>query len=179
VLVGGGVRSGKSAFALSLARRLGSRRVFLATAEPLDVEMEHRVQRHRAERGDGFVTVEEPREVCRAIRDLGTIDVLVVDCLTLWLANLLLAGAGEAEVLGRVDELAAMLAGAPYHTVAVTNEVGMGVVPETALGRVFRDVCGRAHQRLARDASEIYFAALGVMLRLRPEPLGIATDAVG
>ena len=171
VLVGGSVRSGKSAFALSLARQLGPRRVLLATAEALDPEMAERIHRHRAERGDEFVTVEEPLEIAPRVRALAAIDVLVLDCLTLWIANLLLRGEAEQAIVERVDELAGLLAGAPFHSVVVTNEVGMGVVPESALGRAFRDVCGRAHRRLAHDATEVYLATLGLLLRLRPEPI--------
>jgi len=103
------------------------------------------------------------------------VDVVVIDCLTLWLSNLLVRGDSEGAVLVEVDALVAALDQAAFHTVVVTNEVGMGVHPEHALGRVFRDVAGRAHQTLAAAADEIYFAALGVMLRLRPSPVTIET----
>jgi adenosylcobinamide kinase/adenosylcobinamide-phosphate guanylyltransferase len=119
------------------------------------------------------VTVEEPLDLASRVRALGGIDVLVLDCLTIWIANLLLRGDREHEVLERVDELAGLLAAAPFHAIVVSNEVGMGVVPESALGRVFRDVCGRAHRRLAHDATDVYLAALGLLLRLRPEPISI------
>lgn len=171
ILIGGGVRSGKSAFAVSLARQLGDRRVFVATAQGIDAEMCDRITRHQEERGTDFVTLEEPIELVATLRRIAEIDVVVIDCLTVWIANLLVAGMEEAMIATHIDELAASLSGLPFHTILVTNEVGMGVHPETALGRTFRDVVGRAHQRLARSADEIYFAALGVILRLQPGPV--------
>jgi adenosylcobinamide kinase / adenosylcobinamide-phosphate guanylyltransferase len=177
ILIGGGVRSGKSAFALTRARDLGRRRVFLATAQAWDEEMRERIRRHRDERARSFRTVEEPLAVPQALAELSQTDVVLIDCLTLWLSNLLLAGANEADALASVDELIATIARVPFPVVVVTNEVGMGIVPESALGRLFRDVAGRAHQRLARAASEIHLAALGVVLRLRPSPVEIVNPA--
>jgi len=171
VLIGGGVRCGKSAFALSRARSLGKRRIYVATAEALDDEMAARISRHVHERSSDFKTVEEPREVVERVGAIVEADVVVLDCLTLWISNLLLRGDGEDAILGQVERLAATLLEKPFHSIVVTNEVGMGVVPESSLGRTFRDVSGRAHQTLARSADELYFGALGTMLRLRPEPL--------
>jgi adenosylcobinamide kinase / adenosylcobinamide-phosphate guanylyltransferase len=170
-LVGGGARSGKSAFALAHARRLGPRRAFLATAEALDDEMHARIARHRDERGDSFVTIEEPRDLTGALRRLEQFDVVVVDCLTLWLSNLLVAGAAAGPIREQVEALASLLAEQRFRAVLVTNEVGMGIVPETPLGRAFRDLAGQTHQRLAAVADEIYLAALGVVLRVHPGPV--------
>jgi adenosylcobinamide kinase/adenosylcobinamide-phosphate guanylyltransferase len=170
ILVGGGARSGKSRFALGYARRLGGRRVFVATAEGLDEEMRGRIAAHRAERGDEFVNLEVPRELPGVLAEVEA-DVVVVDCLTLWLSNLLLAGMAEGAIGERVEALAEVLARRRFHALVVTNEVGMGVVPETPLGRLFRDVTGRAHQRLVRDADEIYLAAMGLVLRVHPGPV--------
>jgi len=171
VLIGGGVRCGKSAFALSRARGLGTRLVYVATAEGLDEEMSSRIARHVRERGSEFRTIEAPREVVERVSEISGAEVVVLDCLTLWLSNLLLRGDAEAAILDQVDRLAETLQEKPFHSILVTNEVGMGLVPESALGRAFRDLCGRAHQRLARSADEVYFGALGMMLRLRPAPV--------
>jgi adenosylcobinamide kinase/adenosylcobinamide-phosphate guanylyltransferase len=171
VLIGGGARSGKTAFALRLARGLGERRVYIATATAGDGEMAARIARHRQERGAAFETVEEPLRLPRALRELARCDVVVVDCLTLWLSNLLLRDADPDAALREADDLADLAPSLPFHLLLVTNEVGMGLVPETPLGRMFRDVAGRVHQRLARVSDEIYLAALGVMLRLHPAPL--------
>lgn len=171
VLVGGGVRSGKSAFALSRARALGERRLFVATAEAFDEEMRERAARHRAERGAEFRTLEEPRALVEALFAVDDVDVVVIDCLTLWLSNLLLGGLSAATIEQRVAALAECLRARPFHSVIVTNEVGMGIVPDNALSRAFRDVVGRAHQALGRVADEVYFGALGQMLRLKPAPM--------
>jgi adenosylcobinamide kinase/adenosylcobinamide-phosphate guanylyltransferase len=168
ILIGGGARSGKSAFALELARGLGRRRVLVATAQATDPEMEERIARHRAERGDDFATIEEPLEVSGVITGLAGVDVMVLDCVTLWLSNLLLAGRREPEILMQVDGLAETLASVRFHAVLVTNEVGMGLVPDTPLGRVFRDLVGRAHQRLAGVVDELYLGVLGTIVRLQP-----------
>lgn len=171
ILVGGGVRSGKSGFALQRAKQLGERRAFVATAQVGDAEMHARVRRHRAERGDSFVTVEEPFELAGALRAMRDVDVVLIDCLTLWLSNRLLQEENEDVLRRDVAALAEVLRALPVPCVVVTNEVGMGVVPPSKLGRLFRDLAGLAHQRLAAEADEIYLAALGSVLRLRPGPV--------
>lgn len=168
VLIGGGARSGKSSFALGLARRLGRRRLFVATAEARDEEMRGRIRRHREERGGEFDTIEEPLDLARVIQTDTTHDVLLIDCLTLWLANHLLAATNPDAVLSHLDRLLVALRERRGHVIVVTNEVGLGIVPETELGRQFRDLAGIAHQRLSRQADEVYFAMLGTMLRLKP-----------
>ncbi|MCE9574303.1 MAG: bifunctional adenosylcobinamide kinase/adenosylcobinamide-phosphate guanylyltransferase [Deltaproteobacteria bacterium] len=174
IVIGGGVRSGKSAFALERARELGPRRAFLATAQAFDDEMRDRIAQHRRERGPDFATIEEPLAVPEAIAALRDVDVVVVDCLTLWLSNLLLIDAAPAPILRRVDDLVAVLARRACHAILVTNEVGMGVVPPSPLGRAFRDVCGIAHQRLAAIADEVDIAMLGAILRIHPAPVALA-----
>jgi adenosylcobinamide kinase/adenosylcobinamide-phosphate guanylyltransferase len=178
VLVGGGARSGKSRFALERALALGDhgvhgRCLFLATAEESDDEMRARIARHREERDGRMHTALAPLELPAAIDDAVSDDVVLVDCLTMWLSNLLVRGATVDEALGRVDELRAAIARRRVPIVLVTNEVGMGLVPDTPLGRAFRDVAGLAHQRLARDADEIHVAVLGLLLRLRPDPVAV------
>jgi len=173
ILIGGGARSGKSRFALVRARRLGGRRAFVATAEPLDPEMAARIVEHARQRGDDFETIEEPVDLPAALARSTGFDVVVVDCLTMWLANRLLRGDAESHVLAAVDDLVVHLERRDRHFVLVSNEVGMGLVPETPVGRAFRDVTGRAHQRIARVADELYLAVLGTILRLRPGPLAI------
>jgi adenosylcobinamide kinase / adenosylcobinamide-phosphate guanylyltransferase len=171
VMIGGGVRSGKSGFALAYARRLGPRRLFLATAQAADAEMRARIDRHRLERGADFETREEPRQLPTALAAAPAGAVVLIDCLTIWLSNLLLDGAATPDILGRVGDLVAAAGARSAPTLVVTNEVGMGIVPETSLGRAFRDLAGLAHQRLAQAADETYFAALGMILRLHPAPI--------
>jgi adenosylcobinamide kinase/adenosylcobinamide-phosphate guanylyltransferase len=173
ILVGGGARSGKSAFALARARALGARRGFIATAEALDAEMAVRIADHVRTRGADFHTIEEPVELAARLAALAELDVVVVDCLTLWLSNLLVRDRPARAIAAAIDELAGVVRRRPFHTILITNEVGMGVVPESALGRAFRDLAGLAHQRLAAIADELYLAALGVVVRLRPAPIAV------
>ena len=174
ILIGGGARSGKSAFALTTARRLGNRRLFLATAQAGDAEMRERIGLHRRTRGDDFHTLEEPLAVPEALGRVADADVVVLDCITLWLSNLLLDGRDAAAVLGRINDLTALLPLPSAHVILVTSEVGLGLVPETPLGRLFRDVAGLAHQRFAGLADEVYLGVLGMMLRLKPGPVAPA-----
>jgi adenosylcobinamide kinase/adenosylcobinamide-phosphate guanylyltransferase len=177
VLVGGGARSGKSRFALERALALGARGqgVFVATAEASDDEMRARIGRHREERAGRLRTVEAPLDLPGALAELlaTDADVVLIDCLTLWVSNLLVHGATADDALRRVEALRAAIARRRVPVVLVTNEVGFGLVPETPLGRLFRDVAGLAHQRLARDADELHVAMLGVVLRLRPGPVAV------
>jgi adenosylcobinamide kinase/adenosylcobinamide-phosphate guanylyltransferase len=167
-LIGGGVRSGKSAFAVKLAETLGERRAFIATARPSDDEMRARIERHQRDRGGAFTTLEEPTALAEALASLDGFDVVVVDCLTLWLSNLLLAAEPTSAILARVDAVVAALGMRRFHAVLVTNEVGMSVHPPTPLGRAFVEVCGFAHQRFARAADDLYLAVLGAIVRLEP-----------
>src|SRR6266542_178272 len=156
ILVGGGVRSGKSSFAVELAAQLGERRTFIATARPSDDEMRARIERHRRDRLNAFETIEEPTDLERALVSVGPCDVVVVDCLTHWLANLLLRQDPVDDILEEVDGVSRVLAERRFHVVLVSNEVGMSIHPPTPLGRAFVEVSGWAHQRLARAADEIH-----------------------
>ena len=176
VLVGGGVRCGKSAFALRLAQELGERRTFIATAQAFDAEMAERIAAHKLERTDLFDTLEEPVSLPETLQAAATrADVVVIDCLTLWLSNLILQDLSADAVAQRVEMLASVLAARRCHVIMVTNEVGMGLVPETSLGRLFRDCAGRAHQRLARECDQVYAGVLGCIMRLRPAPVELVT----
>lgn len=176
VLVGGGARSGKSGFAeeraLALAEAQGGHAVYIATAQAFDDEMAERIARHRADRGEAFDTREVPMELEACLEELGDAPpgAVLVDCLTLWLSNLYLAELDDESIDARCVALTAALVGAPFPVVVVSNEVGLGIVPEHSLSRRFRDAAGRLHQRLSRVADEVHFAAMGTVLRLRPGP---------
>lgn len=171
VVIGGGARSGKSRYAEERAAQHAGERRFLATAVAFDDEMRARVAAHQRDRGQRFTTVEVPHALEEALSDSRGAAVVVIDCLTLWLSNLLLDGLSDAEIEARVEQLVAAARSVPAEVLIVTNEVGMGIVPDNALARRFRDVAGRAHQRLGREADELIFATLGVLVRLRPAPL--------
>jgi adenosylcobinamide kinase/adenosylcobinamide-phosphate guanylyltransferase len=162
VLIGGGSRSGKSRYALEYARRVGEPRAFVATAEALDDEMRSRVTAHRQERGADFTTIEEPLNLTETIAD--RYRAIVVDCLTLWTSNLLLAG---RDVYSEAAAFLARAADSPSTVIVVTNEVGCGIVPENALARQFRDLAGTVNQRAAVAAAEAWWMAFGIPLRLK------------
>jgi adenosylcobinamide kinase/adenosylcobinamide-phosphate guanylyltransferase len=164
VVVGGGARSGKSGFAQRWAAERGSKLAYVATAEGLDAEMRERIAVHRSERGDAFETFEEPLKVAELLVALRGYDVVLIDCLTLWLTNVMLGG-GEVE--REVQALAAACEWAPNWIVAVTNEVGCGIVPENELARRFRDEAGRMNQVWVGRAAEAYWMVFGVPLRLK------------
>lgn len=177
VLVGGGARSGKSDLALRLALAAPGPRVFLATATASDEEMAARIARHQQDRGEQLLTLEEPLDAPGVVAG-ATAPVLLVDCLTLWLSNLLVAERSDAEVEAEIERLLSALDAREGLTILVSNEVGLGIVPMNALARRFRDLAGRAHQRLARRADEVYFGAFGLMLRLKPGPVEPVVDGL-
>jgi adenosylcobinamide kinase/adenosylcobinamide-phosphate guanylyltransferase len=164
-LVLGGARSGKSAFAEQLVHASTLKRIYLATATPGDDEMQSRISHHRARRGDGWRTVEEPLELTPALaREAAGDSAVLVDCLTLWLSNIMHAGR-DAETETR--HLAEWLTQAPHPIVLVSNEIGLGLVPETPLGRRFRDAQGRLNQAVAAAVPHVIFVAAGLPLRLK------------
>ena len=163
-LVLGGARSGKSAFAEALAQDHG-RRVYIATAEPVDDEMARRVEIHRARRGDGWRTVEAPLRLAEAIRQESVPQAcLLVDCLTVWLGNLMHHG---HDVDAAREALLESLAAAPGPVVLVANEVGLGIVPNDAMARAFRDHAGRLNQAIAGVAERAYFVVAGLPVDLK------------
>lgn len=166
VLVLGGARSGKSAFALELAAGLDGPKTFLATAEANDEEMTERIAAHRAERGPEWAVVEEPTAIAAVLKG-GPDGVLLIDCFTLWLSNLLGAGLDDEAVLAAVEEFAGVMAASSTSVVAVSNEVGSGIVPDNALGRRFRDLAGALNRRMAEAADEVYLITAGLPLRLK------------
>ena len=164
-LVLGGARSGKSRHAQAIAEGLADTRVFVATAQAFDDEMRERIARHRADRGAGWCTIEAPTALPQAIREHGAGDhVLLVDCLTLWLSNLLLA---DADLDAAADALADAVAAATVPVVLVSNEVGFGIVPDNALARRFRDAAGRLNQRMAAACEATDLVVAGIALRIR------------
>ena len=164
-LVTGGCRSGKSRYAQDLAESLGPRRVMLATAECRDEEMRARITRHQQDRGAGWRTLEEPTRIADHLNQPG--EVVLVDCLTLWVSNLLCADQSDAEVEAAAEELVARLQDAPGPVVLVTNEVGLGIVPMNSLARRFRDHSGFLSQRIAAVADRVVFTVAGLPMVLK------------
>jgi adenosylcobinamide kinase/adenosylcobinamide-phosphate guanylyltransferase len=170
VLILGGARSGKTGFAERLAMRAGERPLYLATAQALDAEMRDRVRLHQQQRHKRFSTIEEPIALPATLRSAAAEhDVILVDCLTLWITNLLGANRNVAEA---VDDLSATL---PLiekcQVILVSNEVGLGIVPDNPLARMFRDLAGAAHQRLAEICTDVHFVVAGLPMTLKGQRL--------
>ena len=173
-LILGGVRSGKSREALRVAALLprSSRGCFLATAQGLDADMQARIARHQAERPQGWTTVEEPYDIAEACERLaGRCDVIVLDCLTLWVSNLLLRGDKDAAILDATDNLARYAGLRRLSLIMVSNEVGAGVHPPTQIGLRFRDVLGEVNQRLAAASDRVTYMVAGIPMVIKNVPL--------
>ncbi len=177
--VTGGARSGKSSYAERLASQQPNPVTYLATLEPLDDEMRDRIDRHQAQRPEGWATIEAPRNLVEAYREIAPDRCILLDCLSLWVSNRLLS-LGEAPELAEVNELErqliselgelislASIRGAD--TIVVSNEVGSGVVPPSALGRAYRDLLGRVNQSISASANRAWLLVAGRALEL-PAP---------
>lgn len=171
VLILGGARSGKSAFAEKLIIGTGSPCLYIATATRSDAEMAARIDRHRSDRSNTFITAEVPLDLAAALRELGRDDCALIDCATLWLSNHMLAR-HDCDAVS--DDLIAALTACPARIVIVSNEVGFGLVPDTPLGRQFRDAQGRMNQRLAACADTVVFVVAGLPMVMKGElpPMG-------
>lgn len=164
-LVLGGARSGKSAFAETLVESASVSRLYIATGQAWDDEMRDRITSHQSRRGQGWETVEAPLDLAQALSDHARPDrPILVDCLTLWVTNLML---GERDIAQAFDQFRATLAGLEGPVVLVSNEVGLGIVPDNAMARAFRDHAGRLHQSIAGLADEVHFVAAGLPLKMK------------
>jgi adenosylcobinamide kinase/adenosylcobinamide-phosphate guanylyltransferase len=167
IFVIGGAKSGKSSFALEKAGAFPGKKAYIATAQPFDDEMRERIERHQAQRGKEWDTFEEPTRMAHVLRQMGRgYSAGVIDCLTLWLSNLLI---GSEDLEKEVDAFLAFLKNGDCPTLfIVSNEVGMGIVPDNALARRFRDRAGYLNQQVAGIADEVYLVAAGISLRIKP-----------
>ena len=170
-LILGGVRAGKSTYAQKLASK-GGRVLFVATAEAGDSDMQTRIEAHRKSRPSDWHTIEEPIDLVGALTPLlDRYDTVLLDCLTLWVSNLLLRGqdadSSREDIPSETQRLLELYRSADASWIVVSNEVGLGVVPPTKLGRVFADELGRVNQLVAAEADDVYFMAAGLPLKLK------------
>lgn len=168
IFITGGARSGKSRLAEELALGYGAPLGYIATGSAGDAEMAERIERHRARRGPVWQTIEEPLDLAGVIiAHQGSCKALLVDCVTLWLTNLLLKYGDRVRALQEVEALVPGIASLHIPLILVSNEVGMGIVPENGLARAFRDLAGEANELLAGAADEVYVMFSGLPLRLK------------
>ncbi len=164
----GGARSGKSSFAETLANRAPGRRAYIATAQALDEEMAARIKKHREDRGTSWDTFEEPLAVADLLARLtGSYNVVLLDCLTLWLSNVISHTEGDEAVHSRADGLIRAIKAFDGLCICVSNEVGLGIVPDNPLARRYRDLAGILNQRVAKAADEVYLITAGIPLRIK------------
>lgn len=157
----GGARSGKSAFAEGLVQ---APRAYIATAQAFDAEMSDKITKHIVDRGEGWLTIETPTDIAAALQSLSPETNVLIDCLTLWLSNLMLEG---ADVDAKIDALLQALVDAPQNIICVSNEVGMGLVPDNSLGRQFRDYQGTLNRKLAAQSDLAVFVVAGLPMVLK------------
>jgi adenosylcobinamide kinase/adenosylcobinamide-phosphate guanylyltransferase len=186
ILVLGGARAGKSTFALRLAKELTAdgQVCFIATGQAFDEEMKERIARHREERPGHWNTIEEPYQIDEALHQAGEANVVIIDCLTLFVSNWLLRSEDESQCEAAlqkvVESLLAKIKSQTKTVICVSNEVGLGLVPNNRLGRTFRDLLGRVNQQFAEAADEVLLIVAGLPLRMKPKtesiPNGFSTS---
>jgi adenosylcobinamide kinase/adenosylcobinamide-phosphate guanylyltransferase len=168
IFITGGARSGKSRFALDYADRHFSKKLYLATCEALDEEMCRRVENHKKMRGPEWQTVEEPVEIVDKIRQHGNVaEVILIDCLTIWLSNLLIKWDNDLRTMEETDRLIHIIKKSQTSFILVSNEVGMGIVPADPLSRRFRDLSGMMNQRMAEIMDTVIFMVSGIPIFLK------------
>ncbi len=167
ILILGGARSGKSTYALELAKKY-KKVAFIATCLGLDKEMRQRIKLHKEARPKHWKTFEEPLELATLLVKIDNgFDCILIDCLTLLVSNLILSGKSEAQVLNKIEETLVALRGKKAKIILVSNEVGLGIVPDNKLGRIFRDIAGKVNQLIAKEAREVYFTISGIPMKIK------------
>lgn len=164
ILVTGGIKSGKSSFALDLARKHEGQKTFLATAKAFDKEMEEKIKRHRAERGNDFVTLEEHLRIGKVLEK--NYPVLLIDCITIWLSNLYFES-NEEEIENYKTKFLENLSKYNGELIVVTNEVGGGIIPENSLSRKYQSELGKLNQKIAAICDEVYLLVSGIPMKIK------------
>lgn len=168
IFITGGVRSGKSQFALEIGKNFPSPKAYLATAQALDEEMRQRISQHKANRSIEWETIEEPMQVSSLIKGIGgKYSLILLDCLTLWISNLLLSDWPEERIVSETDHLLWACREVRSNIIFVSNEVGWGIVPDNKSARIFRDLTGLIHQKIACLADEVYLMICGLPYKIK------------
>ena len=165
VFITGGARSGKSSFAMAEASRINGKKAYIATAEALDEEMRQRIENHKRQRGNDWVTYEEPLKIAEVIKEIeGKYSVILIDCLTLWLSNLFMNNKKSER---EIESFCCSLSTVHCPLFIVSNEVGMGIVPDNELSRKFRDMAGLLNQKIASTSDEVYMVVAGIPVKIK------------
>ncbi|MCQ9205720.1 MAG: bifunctional adenosylcobinamide kinase/adenosylcobinamide-phosphate guanylyltransferase [Omnitrophica bacterium] len=168
VFILGGARSGKSSFAVELAKGRNKKVAFVATCQALDREMKERIKLHIKKRPQNWQTFEEPKNLSFLLKKISrVVDVIIIDCLTLLVSNLSLGGLDDKAIEDKVSEILKVLKSAKAKSIIVSNEVGLGIVPRNRLGRNFRDLAGRINQIVAKQADRVFFMVSGLPLQIK------------
>lgn len=168
IFILGGARSGKSSYAVESAKRLGRKVAFIATCPPVDKEMKERIALHRKKRPSHWQTFEEPKNPDQLVKKISArFNVIIIDCLTLLISSLLSEGLDDAAIEDRIRKLLGAFRQGKCKTIIVSNEVGLGIVPENHLARRFRDLAGRVNQLVTQNSDEVFFMLSGVPLKIK------------
>lgn len=168
IFVLGGARSGKSSYAIKLAETFGRKVAFIATCQPLDKEMQRRIVLHKKSRSARWQTFEEPQAISSLLKkNRNKFEVILIDCLTLLVSNLLLKNLKEDAIENEINMILSILKKSKAKSIIVSNEVGLGIVPKNRLGRRFRDLAGRINQMVAEKADEVFFMVSGLPLTIK------------
>jgi len=169
-LISGGIKSGKSSWAQQQGEKISGTRAFIATAQALDDEMKNRIAKHRQSRGDAWVTFEEPKDLASLVDDISNrFDIILIDCLTIWLSNLLTIYRMDEEAAAQqIVGLSACFSRAASRLFVISNETGMGIIPADALSRLYQRLLGRLNSQVAAAADEVYLMVSGIPVKIKP-----------
>lgn len=168
ILILGGVRSGKSTFATKIAKESNKKVAYIATSPYFDGDMTERIEQHKKDRPKEWETYEEQKEIPELLRKIGeNYDLIIIECLTLFVSNFLLDDQGEEIIHDKASELLDVLEAGNFNTIIVSNEVGLGIHPENQLGRKYRDIVGRLHQMIASKAQDVFYVFAGVPVNIK------------
>jgi len=172
IFITGGVKSGKSSYALKLAKKMDKEVIFLATGSAKDEEMKERIRLHKKSRPSSWKTIEEGRDIIPVLSSIKPPHkIIIMDCLTFLVSNLLLDHHTEEFITEYIERIAKIILKSPHTAIIVSNEVGWGVVPESALGRKFRDILGKSNQIMAKYAQRVYLMVSGMPVNLKESPI--------
>ncbi|MBU1853754.1 MAG: bifunctional adenosylcobinamide kinase/adenosylcobinamide-phosphate guanylyltransferase [Candidatus Omnitrophica bacterium] len=164
----GGARSGKSSFAMQIAKEKSGKVAFIATCLPLDKEMDERIKLHKKKRPSAWDTFEAPKDLTPLLKEIGLkFNIIVIDCLTLFISNLLSEGLSDNAIEAEISRILKILKSSKHSSIIVSNEVGLGIVPDNKLARRFRDLQGRVNQLVAEKSKEVFFMVSGLPWRIK------------